>query len=210
MTRRGERLIGAASLLDSANLDELYRGVMSHCRRPGDLVLDSVEPQTAFGGLNGHLGRATAVDRMMYLDQTTFLPDDILVKVDRATMAVSLESRAPLLDHTIAEFAWRVPLRLKMRHGRGKWLLRQVLDRYVPRELVDRPKMGFGVPIASWLAGPLREWAGDLLSVSRLRRQGLLRAEAVEELWNAQQAGRSRRESTLWGLLMLQAWMEQQ
>jgi asparagine synthase (glutamine-hydrolysing) len=139
-----------------------------------------------------------------------FLPDDILVKVDRATMAVSLESRAPLLDHTVAEFAWRVPLHLKRRDGRGKWLLREVLRRYVPDAIVDRPKMGFGVPVREWLAGPLREWSRDILSPTRLQRDGFFRPEAVGRLWERQQAGESRREDVLWSLVMFHAWLDEQ
>jgi asparagine synthase (glutamine-hydrolysing) len=204
----GERVLNLAALLDAPSLGELYREVMSHCRYPGALTLAAAEPASEVEQWNQQTCGVAPIDQMMYLDQTTFLPDDILVKVDRATMAVSLESRAPLLDHTVAEFAWRVPLRLKRRDGRGKWLLRHVLERYLPADLVNRRKQGFGVPIASWLRGPLREWAGDLLSESRIRRRGLLRADAVTALWRAQQAGRSRRHSTLWAVLMLEAWME--
>ena len=171
-------------------------------------MIEAREPTTAFTGVRPGLG--SPIERMMYLDLVTFLPDDVLAKVDRATMSVSLESRAPLLDHTVAEFAWRVPFHMKVRRGRGKWLLRQVLHRYIPEELVDRPKMGFGVPIENWLVGPLREWAGDLLSPSRVRRDGLFRPEAVSRLWERQQSGASRREHVLWSLLMLHGWMDRQ
>ena len=146
----------------------------------------------------------------MYLDQVNFLPDDILVKVDRATMAVGLEGRAPFLDHELAAFAWRLPAQMKIRHGRGKWLLRQLLGSYLPAAFIDRPKMGFAVPLERWLTGPLRAWGGDLLSGPTLARQQLFRPEAVARLWQQHERGGGREYDVLWSLLMFQAWLERQ
>jgi asparagine synthase (glutamine-hydrolysing) len=149
-------------------------------------------------------------EAMMKLDAVTYLPDDILVKVDRAAMACGLETRVPLLDHHVFEFAWRLPLRYKIRGSVNKWLLRQVLYRHVPRELVDRPKRGFSVPLGAWLRGPLREWAQHLLDERRLRDGGLLDAQAVARKWRDHLAGRYDWSSHLWSVLMLQAWLDRQ
>jgi asparagine synthase (glutamine-hydrolysing) len=147
------------------------------------------------------------LDRMQFVDMSTYLPDDILTKVDRASMGVSLECRVPLLDHRLVEFAWTIPAAMRRQDGHGKWPLRAVLYRYLPRALVDRPKMGFGVPIDSWLRGPLKEWAWSLLSPAALHRHGVLRPEPVLSAWDLHQSGAEDLHYPLWTALMLQDWL---
>ena len=145
---------------------------------------------------------------MMALDALTYLPGDILAKVDRAAMGVSLETRVPLLDHRVVEWAWRVPLRFKLRDGTGKWLLRQVLYRHVPRELIERPKMGFGIPVDAWLRGPLREWASSLLEPRRIAAQGIFDSSVLQRCWDDHLSGRGNQAYRLWDVLMFQSWFE--
>jgi asparagine synthase (glutamine-hydrolysing) len=151
---------------------------------------------------------ATPLDAMLLADQQATLPDDMLVKVDRASMAVALEVRVPFLDHRFVELTWRMPERAKIRDGRGKWLVRRLLGQYVPQELWDRPKVGFDPPLAEWLRGPLREWAHDLLAPDRLRRQGLLRPEPIARALTAHDSGRRNNDYALWTVLMLQCWLD--
>jgi asparagine synthase (glutamine-hydrolysing) len=146
---------------------------------------------------------------MMQNDQLGFLPDDMLVKVDRASMAVSLEARVPLLGNRIVDFAWQLPQRLKMQDGETKRIMRRVLDRHVPRRLVDRPKSGFGVPIETWLRGGLRGWASDLASPASVRRHGVLDPEGVSKLWQRLLEGHPGEGAKVWTVLMLEAWLEQ-
>ena len=144
---------------------------------------------------------------MMALDMLGYLPNDILVKVDRAAMAVSLETRVPFLDRDVVEFAWRIPESQKIRRGETKWILRQLLYRHVPRELIERPKMGFGVPLDEWLRGPLRDWAEALLDERRLRDEGYFRAKPIRDLWQSHLRG-SNEQYRLWTILMFQSWLE--
>jgi asparagine synthase (glutamine-hydrolysing) len=206
----GDKLHKSAGILASRSLTEVYRGFASHWREPESVVIGAREPATQLTGNMPDLDGLNDIERMMALDLITYLPDDILVKVDRAAMAVSLETRVPFLDHRVVEFAWRLPLADKLRNGEGKWPLRQVLYRYVPRELIERPKAGFGPPLAAWLRGPLRPWAEELLDERRLRDEGYFRPEPIREMWNAHQDGRLNRPYHLWDVLMFQAWLEGQ
>ena len=186
--------------------DAIYLSLLSHWQPPSAIVPGAVEPPTPLTSAAAALQMGTFTERMMLLDSVSYLPDDILVKVDRAAMAVSLETRVPLLDARVIACAWQVPLALKLRDGSGKWLLRRVLERYLPAHLFERPKMGFGVPIGRWLRGPLRPWAEDLLSASRLGASGLLAVAPIRAKWQDHQAGRANWEYLLWDVLMFQAW----
>jgi asparagine synthase (glutamine-hydrolysing) len=205
----GDKLHKGAEVLGSRSIDELYLGLVSHWE-PENLVIGGSEPRTYFRGNSPQLDGLDDVQRMMALDAMTYLPDDILCKVDRAAMAVSLESRVPFLDHRVVEFAWRIPQTMKMRDGVGKWILRQVLYRYVPKELIERPKMGFGVPIDSWLRGPLKDWAEELLDEGRLRREGYFNPKPIRQKWAEHLSGKRNWQYHLWDVLMFQSWMDQQ
>ncbi len=201
------RLNGTAALIGSPDFNELYRQMVSVNRKPpmrGALPALAELPAYAHPSLQQH------EDLMMYADMRHYMPDTVLTKVDRATMAVGLESRAPLLDHTLVEHAWGLPLHAKLRDGEGKWALRQVLHRHVPRSLVERPKMGFGVPIDHWLRGRLENWADALLDRRRLDEQGLLDSKLVRRLFEQHARGRADNHYQLWGILMLQAWLASQ
>lgn len=206
----GGRLQKLADILTAESLEALYRTIVSHWNRPASVALHSFEPMTALTDRSGWAQSSDPFDRMMLLDMRSYLPDDILVKVDRASMAVSLEARVPLLDHRVVEIAWRLPTSMKVREGKGKWILRQVLNQYVPASFQERPKMGFGVPIDSWLRGPLREWAEALLDEKRLLDQGLFNPRPIREKWSEHLAGTCDWHYYLWDVLMCQAWLEQE
>ena len=145
---------------------------------------------------------------MMYLDGLTYLPNDILAKVDRAGMANSLETRIPLLDHRVVELAWKLPMSMKLRKNQTKWILRQVLYKYVPKELIERPKAGFAIPVGAWLRGPLKDWAEGLLDESRIRQEGYFEANFIRNKWQEHLAGKNNWQSFLWSILMFQTWLE--
>ena len=205
----GDKMHKLAEILDVADPDTMYMNLVSHWRQPTAIVEGAMEPPTLLTDRSQWARLQDFTARMMYLDLVTYLPDDILVKLDRASMGVSLEARVPVLDHRIVEFAWRLPLSMKIRGGQGKYILRKVLDRYVPRRLIDRPKMGFGVPIDSWLRGPLREWAESLLDEGRLGKEGFLKPQPIREKWREHLSGRRNWQYLLWDVLMFQAWLEQ-
>ncbi len=208
MRPTGDRLHKFAEAMGVEALEGVYLQLVSHWQAPADVVRGGEEPPTRLTGGRNELPEAGAVPRLMYLDLLTYLPDDIMVKVDRATMGVSLESRAPYLDHTVVDFAWRLPMEYKVSGGRGKRILRELLYRYVPQPLVERPKMGFGVPIDRWLRGPLKEWAGDLLSPERIRRDGYLDPDVITRKWDEHQSGSRNWQYLLWDVLMFQAWLQ--
>ncbi len=202
----GDKIAKLAEILAVATPDEMYRGLVSHWQNSASLVRSASETPTALSDRSQWARLTDYTQRMMYLDLVTYLPDDILVKVDRASMGVSLEAREPLLDHRLVEFAWRLPLALKIRKGEGKWVLRQVLYKYVPRQLIERPKTGFAIPLGSWLRGPLRDWAEDLLCEQRLRCEGYFDPVPIRAKWAEHLSGQRNRQDYLWNVLMFQAW----
>ena len=201
-----DKLLKGAGVLDAGSAAELYVKLVSHWDDPAAFVLGAVEPPTILSDTSQHPRTADYVSSMMALDLMTYLPDDILVKVDRAAMGVSLETRVPFLDHRVAEFAWRLPIEYKLRQGVGKWPLREVLYRHVPRSLIERPKMGFGVPIGDWLRGPLRDWAEDLLQERRLRQEGFFDSAPIRKKWEEHLSGARDWQYHLWDVLAFQAW----
>jgi asparagine synthase (glutamine-hydrolysing) len=205
----GDYLREHASRWGSSTLPELYKSLLSLCQRPNDVVLGAYEPKTVVDLRGEWPEGAGALQLMMFLDTCLYLPDDVLVKVDRAAMAVALETRVPLLEPNVAKTAWGIPTAIHFRDGRGKWVLRQLLEQYVPKPLFDRPKMGFGVPVAQWLRTELKSWASDLLDSNRLQRSGFLNAPLVQRRWQQHLAGTMDWSFHLWGILMFQAWLEE-
>jgi asparagine synthase (glutamine-hydrolysing) len=206
----GDKLHKLAEIFGAKDVERIYWELVSHWKDPAAIVCGAREPDTLLTDSPRWAKLAAFEDRMMYLDTMTYLPDDILVKVDRAAMAVSLETRIPFLDHRVVEFAWKLPLAMKIREGKGKWILRQVLYKYLPKQLIERPKMGFGVPIDAWLRGPMRDWAEEHLNEHRLRQEGYFDPRPIREKWAEHLSGRRNWSYYLWDVLMFQAWLERQ
>jgi asparagine synthase (glutamine-hydrolysing) len=209
ISEAGEKIRKIAESLPADSPEAIYLALVSHWKEPASIVCNAAEPPTLLTLQDtwAHLPDYTAW--MMYMDLVTYLPDDILVKVDRASMGVSLEARLPYLDdHRVVEFAWRLPLQMKMRNGQGKWLLRQVLYQYVPRQMIERPKKGFSVPIDAWLKGPLRGWAESLLGERRLKDEGFFNPKPIRQKWQEHLTGKNNWQYHLWDILMFQAWHE--
>jgi len=203
----GEKLHKASIALKAKTSDDLYLSMISRWQNPEDLVLGVGQQDTVVENLT-YPEEDNIIHKMMETDMVTYLPDDILCKVDRASMFVGLESRAPFLDDKVVEFAWSLPFEYKIKNGVGKSILRDVLYRHIPKSLVDRPKMGFGVPISDWLRGPLKGWASDLLDENRLNKEGFFNAKLIQEKWLEHQHGVHNWQYQLWPVLMFQLWLE--
>lgn len=209
MPNIGDKLHKFAGVVTARQPDAVYQHLISQWHKAQDVVIPC-DIATAASPIQLHqFAEMDFIERMMLTDTLTYLPDDIMVKVDRAGMAVSLESRAPYLDHQLLEFLWKLPLNLKIRNHQTKWLLREILSKHVPNALFDRPKMGFAVPLESWLRGPLRDWAENLLDPQRLRQQGYLHAAPILQKWQEHLSGKRNWQYALWTILMFQAWLEQ-
>lgn len=205
-----DKLHKLLSVLSASDREEFYSILMSHWQQPEQAVIGSSVVPTFLSSSAGWPKVRSFEHWMMAMDANQYMSDDILVKVDRASMANSLETRVPLLDHRVVEFAWKLPLSLKIRNGTGKWVLREVLYRHVPREMIERPKKGFSIPLAQWLRGPLRDWAEALLEKQRLQREGYFNPQPIRQLWQEHIAGKRDNALKLWSILMFQAWLERQ
>jgi len=205
----GDKVDKLADVLTLPDGNSYFRRLTSHWKDPASVIIGGYEPETLLSNPDTWPEVDCFEHWMMAMDAQTYMADDILVKVDRAAMASSLETRIPILNHRLVEFAWRMPINYKIRDGQGKWLLRQVLYRHVPENLVERPKMGFGIPLGSWLRGPLREWADDLLDEERLQSEGYFHPVPIRDMWADHIGGRRNWEHHLWTVLMFQAWLSE-
>lgn len=206
----GEKAHKLANVLALADGHQFYLQLNSHWNDPASVVIGGEEPKTIFTDSDRWPETDSFEHWMMAMDAQTYMSDDIMVKLDRAAMAASIEGRVPMLDHRVVELAWRMPLELKIRNGQGKWLLREVLYRHVPKALIERPKQGFGIPLGAWLRGPLREWAESLLNEARLHREGYFHPASIRKMWQEHLEGRGNWQPHLWTILMFQAWLEEQ
>jgi asparagine synthase (glutamine-hydrolysing) len=198
----------ATRLQQADKVEDLYYSLVSEINNPQQLVINATEPESWLTRTGLNQSFSDPKHHMMYMDSMTYLPDDILVKVDRAAMAASLETRVPFLDQHIIELAWSLPMSMKFKKGQTKWLLRQVLYQYVPKQLIERPKAGFGIPLCEWLREPLREWTEGLLNETRLQQEGFFKGALVRELWQEHLSGKHNHQILLWNILMFQAWLE--
>ncbi|MBN3883581.1 MAG: asparagine synthase (glutamine-hydrolyzing) [Nostoc sp.] len=205
----GDKLHWIAEILAVSDTKALYTSMISHWKEREALIVNSLKPLMNYSDRHQLTQLPDFIQQMMYHDTVNYLPDDILVKVDRASMGVSLESRIPFLDHRVVELAWRIPMSMKIRNGQGKWLLRQILYKYVPQNLIERPKMGFGMPIDSWLRVPLRDWAEALLDEHRLQQEGFLNPQPIRQKWAEHLSSERDWQNYLWDVLMFQAWLEE-
>jgi asparagine synthase (glutamine-hydrolysing) len=210
VARLGDKVHKGVRMLTSLSLESLYEHLLAHWHDPADIVIGLAPQGDSTVGRNAEFAGLVGVEWMMARDMLGYLSDDILVKVDRAAMNVSLETRMPFLDPEVIELAWRLPLDFKIRGGETKWILRQVLYRHVPPALIERPKMGFGIPLGAWLRGPLRDWAEDLIDQRRLEAEGFFHPATVRGAWLALLKGDPRQELKLWAVLMFQSWIKTQ
>lgn len=188
------------------SIEEVHRILTSHWIMPENIVIRGKDPKTILTSSCNILTELSNVERMMYYDSLMYLPDDVLVKVDRASMGVSLETRTPFLDHRVVELAWKLPFEMKIRSNVNKWCLRQLLYKRVPKELIERPKMGFGVPIEEWLRGPLREWTEHLLDEGKMKNSGFFNTLDIQKKWRQHLSGEYNWSSCLWNILVFEAW----
>jgi asparagine synthase (glutamine-hydrolysing) len=205
----GDKIHKGADILNARSLFDIYYILCSHWQNPTNTVINSEEPGTFLTDFKPKLKGLNSQQQMMVLDFITYLPNDILVKVDRAAMSSSLETRIPFLDHKLIEYVWKIPHSLKFRNGNGKWILKKILNQYVPKKLTERPKMGFEIPIGAWLRGPLRDWAENLLNQKRLKQERYFNPELIRDKWAEHLSGRKNWQHDLWDILMFQAWIDE-
>jgi len=204
-----DKIFKSLRALEAKSFDDLYYILCSNWQNPSEVVIDAKEPGTLLTQFKPELGKIDNQQKMMVLDFLTYLPDDILVKVDRSAMASSLETRAPFLDHKLIEYVWRIPQSYKLRNGHGKWILKKILGQYVPNNLIDRPKMGFGVPIENWLRGPIKDWAENLLNEKKLKQDGIFNSKIIRDKWQDHLSGKKNWHHDLWNILMFQSWINE-
>ncbi|MCF2155402.1 asparagine synthase (glutamine-hydrolyzing) [Photobacterium carnosum] len=203
----GDKIHKSANVLGSSTFDDLYLGLISQFQNPSSWLLAGDEIENIMSSNLLKIPSISNTEVSMALDMMMYLPDDVLTKVDRAAMSQSLETRVPMLDHRIVEFAWSLPLDYKLRDGQSKWILKKVLERYIPQNLIDRPKMGFSVPIDSWLRGPLYDWVESLINEERLYKEGYFKVEMVRQLWKEHLSCKFNHQYQLWTILMFQQWL---